>query len=73
MGRSKDEFLHRYGGLRLGETEVQLRARMAEIDQLEVDIKAGRVNFSELESVQRRLCELKGESWEHDDEERGWD
>ncbi|HET9149998.1 MAG TPA: hypothetical protein VFO61_05900 [Alphaproteobacteria bacterium] len=60
MGRSKDAFLERTGGFRLGETQSQFQARIREIDELESSLKSGSVKLSNVESIQRRLCDLKG-------------
>jgi hypothetical protein len=69
MGRGKDEFLRRTGGIRPGETSEEFRARVNEIEELEAGFKAGKFKGDELEKVQRRLCELKGISWEYDEED----
>lgn len=67
MSRGKDAFVERYGGLFPHETPEQRKARMAEIDQLEADFKAGKFPLDELEKVQRRLCELKGIHFDDDE------
>jgi hypothetical protein len=69
MGRGKDEFLRRYGGLRIGETQAQLKDRMAEIDEIMTRLKNGFVTGDDLDPLTRRLCDLKGISFDDDDEE----
>jgi hypothetical protein len=58
-----------YGGMRIEETQQQLAARVAEIDELESRFKSGKISLDEVESIQRRLCELKGISFDDDDED----
>lgn len=60
MGRSRHDFIERTGGYRIGETEAEFDARVAEIERLEGDIRGRRVSLPDMEKVQRRLCELKG-------------
>lgn len=69
MGRAKDDFIARTGGLRLGETQETFKARVAEIGRLEGDLKAGRIKLDDLERVQRRLCDLKGIDFDAPDDE----
>jgi len=71
MGRGKDEFLDRYGALRLGESEKQLRSRMSEIDEIMALLKNGLSPLNQIEKYQRRLCELKGISFDDDAEDSG--
>jgi transcriptional regulator with XRE-family HTH domain len=58
--RPKDQWLHRIGGFRAGESPTQLRNRIAEIERLEKLLVSGGVTFEGLEQIQRRLCTLKG-------------
>ena len=69
MGRAKNQFIRETGGYRLGETEEAFLIRVKEIRQLEKEFKSGVYHGDDLERVQRRLCELKGISFDQDDED----
>ncbi len=61
MSRSKDQWFEETGGLRVGETDGQFQARVAEIQRLkqsmfDPSLREGMT----LEQVQRRICALKG-------------
>jgi hypothetical protein len=58
--RPKERLLDRIGGLGANETPEQLRDRIKEIDRLEPLFRSGTLHLDKLESVQRRLCYLKG-------------
>jgi len=61
VNASPKDLLHeRYGGLRADETAEQRRVRFAEIEELEALLVSGIVHPDCFETVQRRLCELKG-------------
>jgi hypothetical protein len=68
MGRAKEDFVERTGGLRLGENQADLRKRVAEIDKLERDILSPKLTMGEREQIQRRLCALKGVDFDSDDD-----
>ena len=72
MGRAKDEIISHYGGFRVGEDRDKFAARAAEIARLRAQLIATRGGTEqELEVLQRKLCDLKGISfdWDNDDEE----
>jgi hypothetical protein len=69
MGRGKDLLLQQTGGIRPGESQEAFKARAKEIADLEAKFRTGHFKGDEAEEVQRRLCELKGISWEFDDED----
>ena len=69
MGRSKQDFISRTGGFRIGESEREFASRVEEITNLETQLKSGQISFDEIESIQRRLCELKGMSFDFDEDE----
>jgi len=68
MSRSKDDFIERTGGLRLGESDEDFRKRVVEIDRLTTSLVSGKLNLSEVESVQRKICTLKGIDFDSDNE-----
>lgn len=71
MGRAKDVIINRYGGFRVGEDAEKFAARAAEIDKTEAQLTATRGGTEEeLEALQRKLCDLKGISFDDDDEEQ---
>jgi hypothetical protein len=69
MRRGKDEFLQRTGGFRILETDEEFEARVAEINQLESDIKTEKVGLADREKALRRLCQLKGIDFDAPDNE----
>ncbi|MBO9168352.1 hypothetical protein [Rhizobium sp. L245/93] len=68
MSRSKDDFIKSTGGFRFGESQDEFKSRVKEIGELENALKSGQVSLKDVESVQRRLCELKGINFDDDDE-----
>ena len=56
---NKEKFIVETGGLRL-ESESEFKTRQAEIQRIEAELRSG--NYSE--AGQRRLCELKGISFD---------
>ena len=74
MGRGKDLFIEMTGGYRLGESDDEFRARVAEINRLEQGLKTGqKLEFQTFEQLQRHLCELKGIDFdEYDDPEEDY-
>ncbi|NTJ66018.1 hypothetical protein G6M50_14875 [Agrobacterium rhizogenes] len=73
MSRSKQEFINRTGGYRIGEGQQEFVNRVREINDLETKLKSGQISFEDMESIQRRLCELKGISFDFDDDEEEFD
>jgi hypothetical protein len=69
MARASDEILENYGGFRVGESQVEFAARVRQIDSLISDFKGGGISPDEAEVIQRKLCDLKGMSFEDQDEE----
>jgi hypothetical protein len=67
MGRGKDKFIEQFGGLWADETPDQRKARFDEIRTLNEKIRSGQVRLDEVDKINRRLCELKGISWEFDE------
>ena len=57
MSASKEKFISHYGGFRFGESQEQLKQRMARIDAIHAKVKAGQVKASDIEE----LAELRGE------------
>jgi len=68
MGRGKDLFIEKTGGLHFGESEEEFHARVAEIEKLEKELMSGKLSMEELETVQRKLCALKGIDFDAPDE-----
>jgi hypothetical protein len=54
-----DDFFRLTGGFRNGETEEQLKERIAEIVALETRLKAGGLETIEIERITQRLRQLK--------------
>lgn len=67
MSRTKDQWLERTGGFRLGESPAQFSARTSEIERLTASLTSGRLGIEEIEATQRRICELKGIDFDSDD------
>ena len=62
MSSGKDDFTERYGGMRFGETDKQLKERMAEIDETMTRLKNGFVYGDDGDPLTHRLLELKNVS-----------
>jgi hypothetical protein len=60
LASGKEAILDRYGGLQFGEGPAKPSERMKEIDELEAAFRSPRATPEKRESIQRRLCELKG-------------
>jgi hypothetical protein len=60
LASGKEAVLDRYGGLQFGESLARPSLRMKEINKLEAAFRSPRTNPERRESIQRRLCELKG-------------
>jgi hypothetical protein len=68
MSRTKDQWIERTGGFRVGESEFDFTAWAAEIDRLEKLLVSGALDIVGRERTQRRLCELKGIDFDSDDD-----
>lgn len=62
MGNGKDDFISATGGFRAGESQQGFQNRVAEIQKLETALQTGQgiKELGGLETIQRRLCTLKG-------------
>jgi hypothetical protein len=69
MGRGKDEFIRRTGGLRFGESQEQFEERVREIARLEEKFLEPGLTMQERERMHRRLCDLKGIDFDAPDED----
>jgi hypothetical protein len=67
VSRSKEQWIEKTGGFRPGESDAQFQARVAKIERLNGALAAGRVKSTEIEAVQRQLCELKGIRFDNPD------
>ena len=65
MSRTKDQFIEKTGGFRLGETEAQFHARTAEIERLETSLKTARTP-EQREKIQRELYKRRGIDFDED-------
>ncbi len=59
MRRTSVDFFRLTGGFRVGETQEELKRRIAEIVDLETTLRANALKMDEAEQVRRRLRELK--------------
>jgi hypothetical protein len=69
MGRTKDDWIERTGGFRVGESPEQFKARVAEIERLEAEFRRPELSGDDREKVQRRLCDLKGIDFDAPDDD----
>jgi superfamily I DNA and/or RNA helicase len=72
LASGKEAILDRYGGLQFGETIAKPSLRMKEIDKLEAAFRSPLTNSEKRESIQRRLCELKGIYFDEYDDPNDW-
>jgi hypothetical protein len=59
MRRTSVDFFRLTGGFRVGETQEELKRRIAEIVDLETTLRGSNLRMEEAERVRRRLRELK--------------
>lgn len=57
MSASKEQFIDRYGGFLFGESQEQLKQRMARIDAIHAKVKAGQASAHDIEEQ----AELRGQ------------
>jgi hypothetical protein len=69
MSRTKDQWLERTGGFRVGESDADFLGRAKEIETLEKQFRSPGLAMQERETVQRRLCTLKGTDFDSPDDD----
>ncbi|HEY4939995.1 MAG TPA: hypothetical protein VII56_01100 [Rhizomicrobium sp.] len=69
MSRTKDQWIERTGGFRAGESNAEFLARSEEIEKLEAQFRSPGLTMQERETVQRRLCTLKGIDFDAPDDD----
>lgn len=67
MGRSKDDYINHYGGMRAGENHAMREERWRRIDEICNQIATGNISLSEFDKLDSELERLRGRKVYADD------